>query len=66
MLYYCYFTLTEIQTCSERYYVRADTKEGGEEWIRTLRKAAVSINLFVSYTVQFGIIDKFCIHLMIG
>lgn len=31
----------EIQTCSERYYVRADTKEGGEEWIRTLRKAAV-------------------------
>lgn len=31
----------EIQTCSHRYYVRADTKEGGDEWIRTLRKAAV-------------------------
>lgn len=33
---------TEIQTCNERFYVRADTKEGMEEWIRTLRKAAVS------------------------
>ena len=33
---------TEIQTCNERVYVRADTKEGTEEWIRTLRKAAVS------------------------
>lgn len=32
----------EIQTCNERFYVRADTKEGTEEWIRTLRKAAVN------------------------
>ena len=35
--------IIEIQTCSERFYVRADTKEGAEEWIRTLRKAAVSL-----------------------
>ncbi|KAJ7375177.1 hypothetical protein OS493_001916 [Desmophyllum pertusum] len=32
----------EIQTCNERFYVRADTKEGTQEWIRTLRKAAVN------------------------
>lgn len=32
----------EIQTCNERFCVRADTKEGTEEWIRTLRKAAVN------------------------
>lgn len=32
----------EIQTCNERFYVRADTREGTEEWIRTLRKAAVN------------------------
>ncbi|XP_078358276.1 pleckstrin homology domain-containing family A member 1-like [Oculina patagonica] len=31
----------EIQTCNDRVYVRADTKEGTQEWIRTLRKAAV-------------------------
>ena len=35
--------IIEIQTCNERCYVRADTKEGAEEWIRTLRKAAVSL-----------------------
>lgn len=34
--------IIEIQTCNERCYVRADTKEGAEEWIRTLRKAAVN------------------------
>lgn len=32
----------EIQTCKERIYLRADTKEGTEEWIKTLRKAAVN------------------------
>ena len=40
-----FLILTEIQTCNERFYVRADTKEGTQEWIRTLRKAAVSISL---------------------
>ena len=39
---------TEIQTCNERFYVRADTREGTQEWISALRKAAVSITKYLS------------------
>lgn len=32
----------EIQTCKERFHLRAVTKVGKDEWITTLRKAAVN------------------------
>lgn len=54
--------IIEIQTCNERCYVRADTKEGAEEWIRTLRKAAVSL---IDMQLCTGQVLNKCNHLQV-